>query len=185
MISKNKKVQRTINAKSANGIPFTVEVATGKDYGGRQIEQWSAATEDGEYIDMASNSIGSFHSLSLGSLESPEAFAERLATYPVLKGVELGIFGKLHLRGLYLECDISQEDFDAMMENAQEAMRMGHEVHYNDEHGVGHFEQTGDGEYRAVHCRCGTAREDPLDFDGIKEFLREFFRIGYSLHRDW
>ena len=87
--------------------------------------------------------------------------------------------------GVYLECDIGKDEFEILKESLKTVLDAGETVHYNDEHGVGSFRMIEPGKYKASHWRHHVETCENVDFETIVNFIKDFFRIGYLIKREW
>ena len=192
MKEKQVNIIRTIESKTKNGVPIILqvtEVSGSESISGKSdYNRWVVETADGEWLADASDQYGDrMHGFHVGKLESPEEYMEIWENRFILPGLRpANSRAGYMLDDLYLECRTTEEELDQSMESLETVCRDGGTVHYNDEHGVGHFIYLPDsGTYEAHHFRWGAERIEELDLQGIKIFLRDFFRIGYSISPTW
>lgn len=87
---------------------------------------------------------------------------------------------------LYRDQDISADDFKKLLNEVYGILDSGESVHYNDSHGVGQFDLNNKNKkisYIATHHRHWMERKESLDKEGISDFLRDFFNIGYTYNK--
>jgi len=193
MKTKRKYIKDTAKFTSKNGVNLVGQSYRQRDYAGRMRTTWeinrtdTKGLYDSKYVDSMSDSIGKMYSTVFP--ETPESFETYIALWKkryVLPDIRNGHFRKAssYMLDLHLECDMNSESFDRLVQNTGMLLDAGEIVEYNDEHGVGSFHKTSKkGKYKARHCRWGTSRDETLDLDGVRAFLRSFFRVGYCIEQ--
>jgi len=181
----NRKTIKTVKIKSKNGVDLTVEHYFSKekyDHGREYYTVYKTASgyNDG-YINSVDNGIGKWYSMSFGEIKSFDKFCKLWKNRYVFDMLGEGVHSneKTYQVDLYRGKDVSKEDFDSLMKNIKFLLDKGCEVDYNDEHGVGEFVKKGK-KYKAAHHRYGSTSYETLTIDGIAEFLRSFFDLGYK-----
>ncbi len=104
-----------------------------------------------------------------------------------MKGIRKS-YSDLKMIDLYRGKELSESELDKIVASTVRLLNKGEEVHYNDEHGVGSFRKSQEGKpYLATHHRHFIETKEPMDKDDIKNFLRNFFDLGYRYekHDEW
>lgn len=172
-----------IKFKSANDVEL---VATSKKVteGYRKGNtEWEIKTKEGKYIDTIHNGTGEFYSFSFGELKSIEEYIEIWKTRFIVDGFREARSrddkNNAYMIDMYSGQGICKDYFQKLVKNIKMLLDKGFQLHYNDEHGVGHFDKVGK-KYVATHHRYCNERKEDLTIEGIADFLRSFFDLGYS-----
>lgn len=179
-----------VEFKSANKVELVAKsyISTDDYMKGRRV--WEIKTKSGEYVDSCDNGIGKFYSYSFGEVKTFEEFVDIWKTRFIVKGFRScksdNKKNNGYLIDLYNGQGVCKDYFNEVVRNIKILLDNNFIVEYNDDHGVGNFKKKGK-KYLATHHRHYNETKETLTIDGIRDFLREFYDLGYSYtnNNDW